>query len=67
MKIKNLKVLMKNNALHQKLDLECPDHGGTDNPQEILEDDKLIASLEISADRSFWLAKVAGHERNEFG
>ena len=27
----------------------------------------IIASLEISSDRNFWLAKVAGHGRKKFG
>ena len=27
----------------------------------------VIASLEVSADRNFWLAKVAGHGRKNFG
>ena len=26
-----------------------------------------VASQEISADRNFWLAKVAGHGRKKFG
>ena len=30
-------------------------------------DEAIIASQEISGDRNFWLAKVAGHGRNKLG